>query len=182
MKKCRIPTCVPTCVHGGWRSRLKDISRPARRNPANEGAARPPRFVGERAIPADVMSSPARTDRPEVRARPAFMTTTVVITGASAGVGRAVALEFARQGCNVALMARGVERLTSAARQAEAFGVTVLAIPVDVADPAALDAAAERVETELGPIDIWINNAMATIFAPVCAIRSDEFRRVTEVT
>jgi NAD(P)-dependent dehydrogenase (short-subunit alcohol dehydrogenase family) len=57
-----------------------------------------------------------------------------------------------------------------------------LAIPVDVADAAALDAAAERVETELGPIDVWINNAMATIFAPVCAIRSDEFRRVTEVT
>jgi short-subunit dehydrogenase len=110
------------------------------------------------------------------------MTTTVVITGASAGVGRAVALEFARQGCNVALLARGIERLKSAARQAEAFGVAVLAIPVDVADAAALDAAAERVETELGPIDVWINNAMATIFAPVCAIRSDEFRRVTEVT
>jgi short-subunit dehydrogenase len=110
------------------------------------------------------------------------MATTVVITGASAGIGRAVALEFARQGCNVALLARGIERLKSAARQAEAFGVAVLAIPVDVADPAALDAAAERVETELGPIDVWINNAMATIFAPVCAIRSDEFRRVTEVT
>jgi len=110
------------------------------------------------------------------------MATTVVITGASAGVGRAVALEFARLGCNVALLARGIERLESAARQAEAFGVEVLAIPVDVADAAALDAAAERVETELGPIDVWVNNAMATIFAPVCAIRSDEFRRVTEVT
>jgi len=110
------------------------------------------------------------------------MATTIVITGASAGVGRAVALEFARLGCNVALLARGIERLKSAARQAEALGVAVLAIPVDVADAAALDAAAERVETELGPIDVWINNAMATIFAPVCAIRSDEFRRVTEVT
>jgi short-subunit dehydrogenase len=110
------------------------------------------------------------------------MATTVVITGASAGVGRAVALEFARLGCNVALLARGIERLQSAVRLAQAFGVEVLAIPVDVADAAALDAAAERVETELGPIDVWINNAMATIFAPVCAIRSDEFRRVTEVT
>jgi short-subunit dehydrogenase len=110
------------------------------------------------------------------------MATTVVITGASAGVGRAVALEFARLGCNVALLARGIERLESAARQAQAFGVGVLAIPVDVADAAALDAAAGRIETALGPIDVWINNAMATIFAPVCATRSDEFRRVTEVT
>jgi len=110
------------------------------------------------------------------------MATTVVITGASAGVGRAAALEFARLGCNVALLARGVERLESAARQAEALGVGALAISLDVADAAALDAAAERIETEIGPIDVWINNAMATIFAPVCAITSDEFRRVTEVT
>jgi short-subunit dehydrogenase len=110
------------------------------------------------------------------------MATTVVITGASAGVGRAVALEFARAGCNVALMARGVERLESAARQARQFGVQALVVPVDVADADALDAAAARVETVLGPIDVWVNNAMATIFAPVHATRSDEFRRVTEVT
>jgi short-subunit dehydrogenase len=110
------------------------------------------------------------------------MATTVVITGASAGIGRAVALEFARRGCNVALMARGVERLESAARQARDYGVEALTVPVDVADAAALDAAAGRVETELGPIDVWVNNAMATIFAPAHAITSDEFRRVTEVT
>jgi short-subunit dehydrogenase len=110
------------------------------------------------------------------------MVTTVVITGASAGIGRAVALEFARIGCNIALMARGVERLESAARQARRFAVEALAIPVDVADADALDAAAAHVETALGPIDVWVNNAMATIFAPVHAIRSDEFRRVTEVT
>src|SRR5215467_4886052 len=91
-----------------------------------------------------------------------FMATTVVITGASAGIGRAVALEFARTGCNVALMARGVERLESAARQARQFGVQALVVPVDVADADALDAAAARVETVLGPIDIWVNNAMAT--------------------
>jgi short-subunit dehydrogenase len=110
------------------------------------------------------------------------MATTVVITGASAGIGRAVALEFARTGCNVALMARGVERLESAARQARQFGVQALVVPVDVADADALDAAAARVETVLGPIDVWVNNAMATIFAAAHATRSDEFRRVTEVT
>jgi short-subunit dehydrogenase len=110
------------------------------------------------------------------------MATTVVITGASAGVGRAVALEFARQGCNVALMARGVERLESAAREARRYGVAALAIPSDVADADIVDAAAERVENELGPIDVWVNNAMVTIFAPAQAVRSDEYRRVTEVT
>jgi short-subunit dehydrogenase len=110
------------------------------------------------------------------------MATTVVITGASAGIGRAVALEFARTGCNVALMARGVERLESAARQARQFGVQAVVVPVDVADADALDAAAARVETVLGPIDVWVNNAMATIFAAAHATRSDEFRRVTEVT
>ncbi len=110
------------------------------------------------------------------------MATTVVITGASAGIGRAVALEFARAGCNIALMARGVERLESAAREVRRFGVEALAVPVDVADADIMDAAAERVETELGPIDVWVNNAMVTIFSPAHAIRSDEFRRVTEVT
>jgi short-subunit dehydrogenase len=111
-----------------------------------------------------------------------FMSANVVITGASAGVGRAVALEFARQGCNVALMARGVERLESAAQEARAFGVEALAVPADVADADIMDAAAERVENELGPIDVWVNNAMVTIYAPAHAIRSDEYRRVTEVT
>jgi short-subunit dehydrogenase len=110
------------------------------------------------------------------------MATTVVITGASAGIGRAVALEFARQGCNVALMARGVERLESAAREVRALGVEALAIAADVADADIVDAAAERVENELGPIDVWVNNAMVTIFAPACAVRSDEYLRVTEVT
>ena len=110
------------------------------------------------------------------------MATTVVITGASAGIGRAVALEFARTGCNVALMARGIERLESAAQQAQQFGVQALVVPVDVADADALDAAAARVEALLGPIDVWVNNAMATIFAAAHATRSDEFRRVTEVT
>lgn len=110
------------------------------------------------------------------------MPATVVITGASAGVGRVVAHEFARHGCNVALLARGKDRLDSAAREARALGVEALSIPVDVADAAAVDAAAERIEHELGPIDVWVNDAMATIVAPVHAIAPEEFRRVTEVT
>ncbi len=110
------------------------------------------------------------------------MPVTVAITGSSAGVGRAVAVEFAREGCNVALLARGKQRLESAAQQAREFGVQAMAIATDVADPAAVDAAAERIEKELGPIDVWVNVAMATIFAPVHAITPEEFRRVTEVT
>jgi NAD(P)-dependent dehydrogenase (short-subunit alcohol dehydrogenase family) len=91
-------------------------------------------------------------------------------------------LEFARQGCDVALLARGRERLQSAAREARRFGVNALPIAVDVADHNLLDAAAERVENEVGPIDIWVNNAMVTIFAPVHEIEPEEFYRVTAVT
>ena len=106
----------------------------------------------------------------------------VAITGASAGVGRAVALEFARQGFDVALLARGEDRLESVARQVRALGVSALPIAVDVADHNLVDAAAERVENELGPIDVWVNNAMVTIFAPVHEIEPEEFHRVTMVT
>lgn len=106
----------------------------------------------------------------------------VVITGASAGVGRATAREFAAHGWDVALVARGAERLEAAARDVEKHGGRALPIVADVADYAALNAAAERVERELGPIDVWVNNAMATIFAPVSQINPEEFRRATEVT
>ncbi|MEO5810776.1 MAG: SDR family oxidoreductase [Rhodanobacter sp.] len=109
-------------------------------------------------------------------------TEVVVITGSSAGVGRATAKRFARAGARVALLARASKALDGAVAELREMGCTVLGIPVDVADAAQVEAAAERVERELGPIDIWINAAMATIFAPVSEITAEEFRRATDVT
>lgn len=106
----------------------------------------------------------------------------VVVTGASAGVGRAVAIEFARTQAKIALIARGRERLEAARREVEGLGGRAIAISADVADPKELEQAAERAERELGPIDIWINNAMTTIFAPFTEITAEEFKRATEVT
>jgi NAD(P)-dependent dehydrogenase (short-subunit alcohol dehydrogenase family) len=106
----------------------------------------------------------------------------VVITGASAGVGRAVVRRFARRGCKVAVIARGRERLESAAAEVEDAGGKSLVLPLDVADADAVEAAAARVEDELGEIDIWVNDAMATVFAPFLEIEPDEYRRATEVT
>jgi NAD(P)-dependent dehydrogenase (short-subunit alcohol dehydrogenase family) len=106
----------------------------------------------------------------------------VVITGASAGVGRATALAFARRGWRVALLARGRERLESARAEVERVGGQALALVADVAKAEEVFAAAERAAAEWGRIDVWINNAMATIFAPIDEITPAEFRRVTEVT
>jgi len=111
-----------------------------------------------------------------------FRPAVAVITGASAGVGRATVQRFAREGVSVGLLARGRERLESAAREVQALGARALPVTVDVADPAAVDAAASRVEEELGPIDTWVNNAMATVFAPFRDLTPDEYRRATEVT
>ncbi|HZP05254.1 MAG TPA: SDR family oxidoreductase [Terracidiphilus sp.] len=107
---------------------------------------------------------------------------TVVITGASAGVGRATAREFARHGASVGLIARGEDGLEGARRDVEELGGKALVLPVDVADAAQVEAAAERVERELGPIDIWVNNAMTSVFAPIKEMTPEEFHRVTEVT
>jgi NAD(P)-dependent dehydrogenase (short-subunit alcohol dehydrogenase family) len=106
----------------------------------------------------------------------------VVITGASAGVGRATARAFARCGASVALLARGEDGLRAAAGEVLADGGRTLVVPVDVADWRAVEAAADRVEAELGPIDVWVNNAMATIFAPFQEITPEEFERATAVT
>ncbi|BBL77253.1 SDR family oxidoreductase [Methylomagnum ishizawai] len=106
----------------------------------------------------------------------------VVVTGSSAGIGRATALEFARHGAKLALLARGIDGLAGAQREIEQVGGTALVIPTDVADPEQVERAADRVERELGPIDIWVNCAMVTVFSPVEAMTPGEFRRVTEVT
>lgn len=106
----------------------------------------------------------------------------VVVTGASAGVGRATVRAFAREGASVGLIARGRERLEAARAEVEQCGGRSLVLPVDVADAEAVDAAAERVERELGPIDVWVNNAMTSVFSPALEMTAEEFRRVTEVT
>jgi NAD(P)-dependent dehydrogenase (short-subunit alcohol dehydrogenase family) len=106
----------------------------------------------------------------------------VVITGASAGVGRATVRAFARRGADIALLARGSDGLEAARREVEAEGGRALVLPTDVADADQVESAAERVERELGPIDVWVNNAMVSVFAPVKELQPDEVKRVTDVT
>jgi short-subunit dehydrogenase len=106
----------------------------------------------------------------------------VVITGASAGVGRAVTRRFAEERASLGLIAREPARLEATAREVERAGAKALALPGDVADPEHLEAAAQAVEGTFGPIDVWVNNAMASVFAPVAETGAEEFRRVTEVT
>ena len=113
-----------------------------------------------------------RTTKPEV----------VVVTGASAGVGRAVVRRFARDGACIGLLARGPEGLEGARRDVEAAGGRALILPTDVADWRQVDQAATAVEAEFGPLDVWINNAMTSVFSPIREMHADEYRRVMEVT
>jgi short-subunit dehydrogenase len=106
----------------------------------------------------------------------------VVITGASAGVGRATVRAFARAGAWIGLIARGREGLEAAAKEVEAEGGRAVVLPADVADARAVEEAAGEVEAVLGPIDVWVNNAMTSVFAPFTQISAEEYRRVTEVT
>jgi NAD(P)-dependent dehydrogenase (short-subunit alcohol dehydrogenase family) len=106
----------------------------------------------------------------------------VVVTGASAGVGRATARLFAARGADVALLARGRDGLDAAAAEVEEAGGRALAVAVDVANADDVETASESVEQDLGPIDVWVNDAMATVFARFVDITADEYRRATEVT
>ncbi|MCG6494222.1 SDR family oxidoreductase [Kitasatospora sp. A2-31] len=107
---------------------------------------------------------------------------TVVITGATAGIGRACVRAFATGGDRLVLVARGAAGLRAAAAEAEAAGSPVRTVVADVADPEACEAAAARAEAEFGPIDVWVNDAFVSVFAPFTEIGPDDFRRVTEVT
>ncbi len=106
----------------------------------------------------------------------------VVVTGASSGVGRATVRAFGRAGASLGLVARGPEGLAGAQKELDELGVSSLAVPTDVADPEQVSRAAIRIEEELGPITVWVNDAMATVFSPLASITPEEFRRVTEVT
>lgn len=110
------------------------------------------------------------------------MTRTVVVTGASSGVGRACVRAFADDGADVALLARDLQGLEAAAREVAERGRRAHVVQVDVADAAAVEAAAMEVERELGPIDVWVNNAMTSVFAPFLDMTPEEFARVVQVT
>src|SRR2546421_2867476 len=110
------------------------------------------------------------------------MSDVVVITGASGGIGRATARRFAQDGARIALLARGEAGLEGIATEIEERGAKALVLPTDVADAGQVEAAAQAAESELGPIDIWVNDAMATIYAEFLDVEPDEYRRATDVT
>lgn len=106
----------------------------------------------------------------------------VVVTGASAGLGRATVREFAKNGDDVALIARGSDGLEEAKKEVESHGRKAMICRLDVSDYAALDKAADDIENTLGPIDVWVNNAMISVFSPIKEMKAEEYKRVTEVT
>ncbi len=110
------------------------------------------------------------------------MADVVVITGGSAGIGRAAAQQFAARGCAVGIIARGQERLDSARAELEALGARVHTVSADVADADAVERAAAEIEQALGPITVWVNNAMATVYSQISNLDAEEVKRVTEVT
>jgi NADP-dependent 3-hydroxy acid dehydrogenase YdfG len=105
----------------------------------------------------------------------------VVITGASAGLGRAVAQAYAKRGAKIGLLARNPEALTGARKECEDLGGTAIFIPTDVSDADAVENAASQIEEQLGPIDIWINDAMVSVFSPVKEMQASDYKRVTDV-
>jgi NAD(P)-dependent dehydrogenase (short-subunit alcohol dehydrogenase family) len=113
---------------------------------------------------------------------PATGTPVVVVTGASAGIGRATVRRLARRGARIGLLARGRERLEATAREVESLGGRALALPADVANAGAVEDAARKTEDAFGPLDAWINNAMLSVYAPIWQVEPAEYRRVTEVT
>lgn len=115
-------------------------------------------------------------------AKDKFRNKVIVITGATGGVGRATAWEFAKQGAKIALLAREEQQLEATKKEVEELGGQALCIPTDMADADAVERAALQTEAVFGNIDVWVNNAMNSVFAPVRAIQPDEFKRVTEVT
>src|SRR3954453_11986259 len=125
---------------------------------------------------ADTTSSSTQATRPGGRIGVA------VVTGGSAGLGRAIVRELAGLGYDVAVLARESQGLHGAAREVDLAGRRGLAVAVDIADAEAVDTAAERVEAELGPIDVWINNAMTSVFARFLEMEPEEFERATQVT
>ena len=106
----------------------------------------------------------------------------VLVTGASAGLGRAIALKFGQNNCSVGLLSRNKERLESLKKELEGYGVKAAFAICDVSDPEQIEKGADLIEQELGPIDIWVNNAMVSVFAPFKEITAAEFKRVTEVS
>ena len=148
----------------GFEETERQKGSPQVETPADSG-------VGEQSLQKGT-GSPLAAGRPEV----------VVITGASAGVGRATARAFAREGAHIGLLARGRDGLEGARRDVEELGGRALVLPTDVADAEAVERAAEAVEREFGTIDIWINNAMVSVFSPVKEMTPEDYRRVTEVT